>query len=123
MYSIQQYIYFLQDHMVKLIRTPFYNYLAKINGKENQFNAALKAFDEILFTIINERKTQPSRNDLLSMLMDARDEDTGEGMSDRQLRDELLTIYVAGHETSGYTLAWAMYNLCIPRGLFRKYSF
>jgi cytochrome P450 len=118
--SIQQYIYFLQDHMVKLIRTPFYNYLAKINGKENQFNTALEAFDEILFSIINERKTQPSRNDLLSMLMDARDEDTGEGMSDRQLRDELLTIYVAGHETSGYTLAWAMYNLCSYPEVYKK---
>jgi cytochrome P450 len=46
-------------------------------------------------------------DDLLGMLLAARDEETGEGMSDTQLRDEVLTLFVAGHETTATTLAWA----------------
>lgn len=57
---------------------------------------------------------------MLSMLMEARDADTNEGMNDKQLRDELLTIYVAGHETSGYALAWTMYNLCKHKETYAK---
>ncbi|MDB5227460.1 MAG: cytochrome [Bacteroidota bacterium] len=118
--NIQNYIYFIQAHVVKMLRIPFYNLWAKVNGTEKQFDDTLRMFDHILYEIINKRKDQPPKNDLLSMLMDARDEDTGEGMSDKQLRDELLTIYLAGHETSGYTLAWAMYNLCMHPEAYKK---
>ena len=118
--EIQNYIYSIQDHLVKLIRIPFYQFWAKISGKEKAFQKTLKKFDEVLYEVIALRKNQPYRNDLLSMLMEARDEDTGEGMSDKQLRDELLTIYVAGHETSGYTLAWAMYSLCSHPEVYLK---
>lgn len=118
--QFQQYIYQLQNHLVKLIRMPFYAQIAKLNGQERAFNETIRAFDAILYEIIEKRKHQPPKNDLLSMLMEARDEDTGEGMSDKQLRDELLTIYVAGHETSGYTLAWAMYNLCKHPEAYQK---
>ena len=44
---------------------------------------------------------------LLTTLMTARDADTGEGMSDRQLRDEVTTLFFAGHETTAITLIWA----------------
>jgi cytochrome P450 len=118
--NIQNYIYFIQDHVVRMFRNPLYAYVAKVNGSEKKFNETLKLFNGILYDIIAKRKTQPSKNDLLSMLMDARDVDTGEGMSDEQLRDELLTIYLAGHETSGYTLAWAMYNLCTHPDAYKK---
>ncbi len=49
--------------------------------------------------------------DLLTMLLEARDEDTGEGMSDRQLRDEAITIFAAGHETSANAMSWTLYLL------------
>ncbi len=45
------------------------------------------------------------------MLMEARDEETGETISDRQIRDEVTTIYLAGHETRAVTLAWTWYLL------------
>ncbi|MBA3472101.1 MAG: cytochrome P450, partial [Rubrobacter sp.] len=44
--------------------------------------------------------------DLLSMLLAVRDEETGEGMTDRQLRDEAMTVFLAGHETTANTLSW-----------------
>jgi cytochrome P450 family 135 len=65
--------------------------------------------DEILAAEIGERRADPdlaSREDILSLLVAARDED-GEGMSDAELRDQLLTLLMAGHETTATALAWA----------------
>ncbi len=77
--------------------------------KEKQ---VLKSMDDVFFSVIeNRRKQNVQHEDLLSMLMDARDEETGEGMSNRQLRDEILTIFVAGHETTQIALGWTFYLL------------
>jgi len=65
--------------------------------------------DEILAAEIAERRADPSlasREDILSLLVAARDEN-GEGMSDAELRDQLLTLLMAGHETTATALAWA----------------
>ena len=51
-------------------------------------------------------QTEPNRRDLLTILMLARDEETGETMSDAQLRDEVMTLLIAGHETTANALAW-----------------
>jgi len=66
---------------------------------------SLAQLDEIVMRIIGERRKSPG-DDLLSMLMEARDADTGEAMDDRQLRDEAMTIFLAGHETTANALAW-----------------
>ena len=110
--SIQSYIYAIQNYMVKCIRNPLYEWFSAYNGDQKEFKKTMREFDAILYDVIHQRKKLEPKNDLLSMLMEARDADTGEGMSDEQLRDELLTIYVAGHETSGYAIAWSIYNLC-----------
>ncbi len=73
--------------------------------------AAVRDLDAIVMGMINERRaTNEDRGDLLSMLMQARDE-TGQGMSDQQLRDEAVTIVLAGHETTANALAWTWYLL------------
>ncbi len=66
--------------------------------------------DQLLYAEIQERREQPdsSRTDILSLLMAARDE-AGEPMTDEELRDELMTLLVAGHETTATALAWALY--------------
>lgn len=78
-----------------------------------RFERALSTIDEAVHRIIRERRRRGREDgdDLLGMLMKARDEETGEGMSDRQIRDEVTTIYLAGHETTAVTLAWAWYLL------------
>ena len=64
--------------------------------------------DAYLFEAIAERRATGARgNDILSLLLDARDED-GKPMNDAELRDELTTLLVAGHETSATALAWAV---------------
>jgi cytochrome P450 len=63
--------------------------------------------DDAVYAEIARRRAQPERSgDVLSLLLGARDPD-GEGMSDRELRDQLLTMLVAGHETTATALAWA----------------
>ena len=66
--------------------------------------------DELLFAEIRERRAHPDsqRTDILSLLMSATDED-GNYLSDGELRDELLTLLFAGHETTATAMAWALY--------------
>lgn len=66
--------------------------------------------DQLLYQEIQARRENPdpSRTDILSLLMAARDED-GQPMSDVELRDELMTLLVAGHETTATAIAWALY--------------
>jgi cytochrome P450 len=76
--------------------------------------------DELLFKLIDERRAdEGQRDDVLTMLLDARHED-GSPMSGQELRDELLTMLVAGHETTATSLAWAFAVLARePRVLAR----
>ncbi|MGA9191450.1 MAG: cytochrome P450, partial [Anaerolineales bacterium] len=63
--------------------------------------------DSILSEIIRARRTSgEDRGDLLSMLLLARDEDSGAGLTDRQVRDEAMTLFLAGHETTAVALTW-----------------
>ncbi|MFE5317985.1 cytochrome P450 [Paenibacillus sp. NPDC056579] len=77
--------------------------------QNREYAAALRLLDEIVFGIIAERRQNQEREpqDLLSVLMGSVDETDQTGMSDRQLRDELMTMFLAGHETTAHTLAWA----------------
>jgi cytochrome P450 len=77
-----------------------------------RFRRAIRLLDGIIYRIIEGRRAGGERDgDLLSMLLEVRDEETGEGMSDRQLRDEVMTIFLAGHETTANALSWTWYLL------------
>jgi cytochrome P450 len=68
--------------------------------------------DSIVYRLIAERRSKPTdRGDLLSMLLMAQDADDGGGMDDRQVRDEAMTIFLAGHETTANALTWTWYLL------------
>jgi cytochrome P450 len=75
------------------------------------FRRALAELDRIVYGIIRDRRANGEHpGDLLDMLLDARDE-SGAGMTDPQLRDEVMTLLLAGHETTANTLAWTLYLL------------
>lgn len=79
-----------------------------------RYRSALRTLDDLIYGIIAERQREgddEERGDLLAMLLAARDEETGEGMSPRQLRDEALTIFAAGHETTANAMSWTFYLL------------
>jgi cytochrome P450 len=72
--------------------------------------AAVRRLDRVLYQIIGQRrKSGEDRGDLLSMLLHAQDEESGRRMTDRQLRDECMTLFLAGHETTADTLCWAWF--------------
>jgi len=77
-----------------------------------RFERAARRLDAIVHAIIKERRKsrEEDRGDLLSMLMLAEDE-SGERMTDKQLRDEVMTLFLAGHETTANTLAWTFWLL------------
>src|SRR5919197_1185722 len=82
-------------------------------GADRRFTARIRAVDELLYDVIARRRAEPDlaeREDICSMLLTARDE-SGEPMTDREVRDELMTLLVAGHETTATSLAWAFERL------------
>ena len=77
-----------------------------------RFRRAIRRLDALIYGIIHDRRaSSEDAGDLLSMLLAVRDEETGEGMTDRQLRDEAMTVFLAGHETTANTLSWTLYLL------------
>ena len=80
--------------------------------RNRRLQGARHALDAVVDGIITEHRLQNAdTGDLLSRLLLARDEETGEGMSDRQVRDEVVTLLFAGHETTANALSWTWYLL------------
>jgi cytochrome P450 len=81
--------------------------------KHRLFQENAKLLDDIVYGLIRRRREQPhaAQVDLLDMLMSVRYEDSGEGMGDRQIRDEVMSLLIAGHETTANTLSWLWYLL------------
>jgi cytochrome P450 len=76
-----------------------------------RMNAAIARLDKLVFRVIDERRrSNEQRDDLLGLLL-AESGRAETGMTDRELRDEVITLLVAGHETTAITLAWAMYEI------------
>lgn len=77
-----------------------------------RFQEAFDSTDRIVYGIIEERrKSNLDTGDVLSLLLTARDEETGQGMSDQQLRDQVITLLLAGYDTTASAITWTWYLL------------
>jgi cytochrome P450 len=76
-----------------------------------RFREAKAHLDRVVFGVIRERSAEPDRPDLLSLLLHSKDPETGAVMGDTQLRDEVITLFLGGSETTANALAWAFYLL------------
>jgi cytochrome P450 len=76
--------------------------------RNRRYHLARKTLDDIVMGMIADRRRGEAKDDLLQMLLEARDEETGEGMNDIQLRDEAMTMFLAGHETTANALTWSL---------------
>lgn len=89
-----------------------WNYLEETPPDPQPFQQALQTLDTMVYHLIEERRRSGRQeNDLLSMLLAAQDEETHQGMDDRQLRDEIVGIFGAGRDTTAIALAWTWYLL------------
>lgn len=89
--------------------------------RNREFVSARQALDQVVYNIIAERRAGGgSKADLLALLMNATDADTGEQMNDEQLRDEVMTTFLAGHETTAVLMSWTMFLLSKHPGVERK---
>ena len=80
--------------------------------RNREFQSVLRFMDQLIYGLLAERRhSRAGHDDLLDLLLQARDEETGAGLSDQELRDEALTIFAAGHETTANALAWTWYLL------------
>lgn len=102
----------LTHELNRRISSPF-GFLEKLPvPSTRRYERAKATVYSIVERLVAERRATTERPaDLLSLLIETRDADTGEGMSDRQLRDELVTLFLAGHETTANTLAWTFHLL------------
>ncbi|HXY33101.1 MAG TPA: cytochrome P450 [Planctomycetaceae bacterium] len=100
------------EEVSRRIHTPW-NFLERLPVASNRrYERAIQVLDRSVQKIIDEhRGASAGSDDLLTMLMAARDEETGTQMSDKQLRDEVMTFFLAGHETTAKALTWTFYLL------------
>lgn len=99
--------------LFNMILLPFSEYLEKLPLPQMlRFHAARRRLDATIYRLIAEhRASGDDKGDLLSMLLLAQDEEGQGGMSDTQVRDEVLTLFLAGHETTANALTWTWYLL------------
>ncbi len=101
----------LQTFIIRLIRQPYLAWWFQLSGQMGRHKEKALTTREVVARIIHQRRDSAPCDDLLQMLLDARYEDTGEAMSEQQLIDECLILFVAGHETTANALAWIIYLL------------
>ncbi|MCB0082929.1 MAG: cytochrome P450 [Caldilineaceae bacterium] len=90
----------------------FIGFLNKLPTAENrQYQAARATLDAAIYRMIDERLRGENQGDLLSALIFAKDDETGTGMDDEELRDQIMTLFIAGHETTANALCWVFYLL------------
>jgi cytochrome P450 len=106
---------YVNEYITDRTRTPLPLPLSWPTPANRRFQKAKRDLDAVVLQMIAERrssKDQAERSvDLLEMLLQARDEHSGEGMTDSQLQDEVMTLMLAGHETTANALTWTWYLL------------
>jgi cytochrome P450 len=111
--AVGQTFSIISGYLVRRIHHPFTSLPSWVPTPTNlRFQRAARTLNEIVLGLIRDRRREGrDHGDLLSMLLQARDEDTGAAMSDEQLRSEVLTFLLAGHETTATALTWTWYFL------------
>lgn len=98
--------------MYERFLTPFARYLERLPLASNRrFWQGKAALDDVMYGMIRERRSSPNGEDLLSLLLTARDDAGGSALTDEQVRDEATTIFLAGHETTAIALTWTWFLL------------
>lgn len=111
--TISESLGFAIERGAQRMRRPFLPPRHWNTPKNIRERKAVNELDSTIGNIVQERQKNGRRyHDLLDMLLNATDEETGEGMDAQQLKSEVITLFIAGHETTAVTLQYALYLLC-----------
>lgn len=110
--TVSQSFEIIRKHTVNRVMSVFKIPASFPTPQNRRFRKALSNADRVVYDLIAERRSkQGNPDDLLSLLMAARDEETGEGLSDQELLDQTKTLIGAGYETTTQALSWTWYLL------------
>ena len=111
--GVKQYQTAVRPHLLDLLGFPAW--FTKLFAYRQRGIAAFDEFDSTVDQLINDRAREPNnkQKDLLARLVAARDVETGGGMTAKEVRDEVVTIFMAGHETTAQALTWTWYLLSL----------
>jgi len=111
--GVKQYQTAVRPHLLDLLGFPAW--FTKLFAYRQRGIAAFDEFDRTVDQLINDRAREPNnkQKDLLARLVAARDVETGGGMTAKEVRDEVVTIFMAGHETTAQALTWTWYLLSL----------
>lgn len=102
----------LQLHIIREVRQPMFNWWRRMIGKEKKALQLAQNVRTIMQDIISKRRQGTAqKDDLLDLLLNSSYEDNGAYMTDEQVLNEAIILFVAGHETTANTLAWCLYAL------------
>ncbi len=112
--------YVLEYAGERALRNPFIVPANWPTTKNKKFKKAKSALDELIYGIIDsKRNSEDTESDTLSRLMNYT-EGSSNGLSDEELRDEVMTIFLAGHDTTSNTMSWALYSIGIRPDIQQK---
>jgi cytochrome P450 len=111
--GVKQYQTAVRPHLLDLLGFPAW--FTNLLSLRQRAVAAFDEFDSTVDQLINDRAREPNntQKDLLARLVAARDIETGGGMTAKEVRDEVVTIFMAGHETTAQALTWSWYLLSL----------
>ncbi len=110
----------IYEHVVHIASSLYTPPLSWPTPRNRRMLRAVQLIEDRIQRMIDERRRNPDqRNDFLSILLQAKDED-GSEMDDRQVMDECTTLFSAGHETTASTLSWAWYFLCQHPDIYQQ---
>jgi cytochrome P450 len=97
------------EAVTALLRSVLFLPPSRFNAPGRKLLRAGRELDRVVYRILHERRASAEDpGDVLSMLLAARDAESGEGLNDQELRDEVMTLFLAGHETTANALTWAL---------------
>lgn len=119
--EVGRQITFLLDVITERGQAPFRIGEMIPTARNRRFDAGIASINSIIYRLIEDRRASGELGeDLLGMLLTAQDEETGDRMNDQQLRDELVTMFLAGHETTAIALSWSIILLSLHPDVRRK---
>ncbi len=104
-------ILYIMDGIMMRTRSAFPLPLWIPTHENRMMKKCIKKFDDFVYKLIDERRKTHGKKDLLQLLIETRDEDDAKSMGDKEVKDEILTFLMAGHETITNTMTWTLLTL------------